>query len=156
MKLEELKAELKSLDELNFILPNGQFVPKHFHITEVGMNTRHFIDCGGTERIEKKINLQLWLDDGDLNHRLTSSKLLSIIELSQEKIGLPNLDIEVEYQGQTIGKYGLEFDSNNLLLSSTETDCLAKDKCGIPTEKIKVNLADISGANSCEPGGGCC
>ena len=79
MKLEELKSHLQSNQELNLILPNGQFVPKHFHITEVGMNTRHFIDCGGTERIEKKVNLQLWVEDRDPDHRLSPEKLLSII-----------------------------------------------------------------------------
>ena len=156
MKLEEFKTHLKSNETLAFILPNGQFVAKHFHITEVGLNTRHFIDCGGTERFEKKINLQLWIDDNDVDHRLKASKLLSIVEMSQEKIGLGNHDIEVEYQGQTIGKYGLEFDANNYILTSTQTDCLAKDKCGIPTEKVKLNLADISTSDSCTPGSGCC
>lgn len=157
MKLEELKSHLQSNQELNLILPNGQFVPKHFHITEVGMNTRHFIDCGGTERIEKKVNLQLWVEDRDPDHRLSPEKLLSIINLSQEKIGLGNLEIEVEYQGQTIGKYGLEYESGNYLLTSTQTDCLAKDLCGIPEEKVKLNLADLSNTGStCTPGGGCC
>ena len=69
MTLNELKAALKGLPDLKFILPNGQFIPAHFHITEVGLNTRHFIDCGGTERIEKKVNLQLWVEDADKEHR---------------------------------------------------------------------------------------
>lgn len=156
MKLEELKIKLQTLNSLSFIMPDGQFVPKHFHITEVGLNTRHFIDCGGTERIDKKINLQLWVEDADMNHRLEASKLLSIIELSQDKIGFANLDVEVEYQGSTIGKYGLDFGSNHFMLTSTETDCLAKDKCGIPVEKVKINMADLSNSNSCTPGSGCC
>lgn len=156
MKLEEFKTHLQQNEALNFILPNGQFVAKHFHITEVGLNTRHFIDCGGTERVEKKINLQLWIEDDDMDHRLKASKLLSIINMSQEKIGLPNLDIEIEYQGETIGKYGLDYHADHFVLTSTQTDCLAKDKCGIPTEKVKLNLADIDSSNSCTPGSGCC
>ncbi len=50
MKLSEIKASLVGLTEIVFQLPNGEFVPPHFHITEVGAVSRHFIDCGGTER----------------------------------------------------------------------------------------------------------
>ena len=30
------------------------------------------------------------------------------------------------------------------MLTSTQTNCLAQDKCGIPAEKLKVNMADLS------------
>ena len=64
----------------------------------------------------------------------------------------------MEYQGTTIGKYHLDFNGENFVLLNTQTDCLAKDKCGIPESKQKVRLSDVSGsgANVCEPGGGCC
>ena len=156
MKLNEIKSELKGIENLQFILPNGSFIPAHFHITEVGSITRNFIDCGGTVRNETVINFQLWEDAGDTEHRLSAEKLLSIIELSEEKIGLPNTKIEVEYQQDTISKFGLEFENGTFLLTSTETDCLAKDKCGIPApQKINVSMASL-GENSCEPGSGCC
>lgn len=32
-----------------FKLENGNSVPEHFHVTEVGIITKDFIDCGGTE-----------------------------------------------------------------------------------------------------------
>jgi hypothetical protein len=155
MKLKAFKSALANLNEIKIVLPNGQFVPAHFHITEVGQNTRHFIDCGGTERIEKKVNFQLW-EDEDLDHRLAPSKLLSIIELSEAKIGIGDHEIEVEYQGTTIGKYGLELEAGSFNLVATHTDCLAKDKCGI-APKAKLAMADLSkNSNSCEPGSGCC
>jgi hypothetical protein len=154
MRLSDIKSALKGLETVNFILPNGALVSQHFHVTEIGAITRHFIDCGGTERIEKKINFQLWEAD-DYDHRLSAEKLLKIINLSEEKLGLGNLDVEVEYQSDTIGKYNLEFDGINFLLSSTQTDCLAKDKCGIPQEKTKIKMRDLS-KNSCAPGSGCC
>ena len=155
MNLNDIKSILPKLKELNFILPNGAFLPKHFHITEVGTLTRNFIDCGGAVRSETVINLQLWEDNNDLDHRLAPEKLLNIITLSEEKIGLPNVAIEVEYQLGTIAKFGLEYDNESFLLTNKQTDCLAPDKCGIPVVKEKVSLNSLGG-NSCEPGSGCC
>lgn len=54
MKLSEVKQALTNLESVTFVLPDGTQVPAHFHVTEVGANTRHFIDCGGQERLEKK------------------------------------------------------------------------------------------------------
>ena len=140
---------------MNFILPNGTKVPNHFHITEVGEISKHFIDCGGTERFEKVVNFQLW-EANDFDHRLAPQKLTDIIQLSEKVLGIGDLEIEVEYQTETISKYGLEFENGNFLLVSKHTNCLASDKCGIPAEKLKVNLIDLSKENTCTPGGGCC
>jgi heme/copper-type cytochrome/quinol oxidase subunit 1 len=60
MKLSEIKTILASAEAVNFQLENGTYVPEHFHVTEVGMVTKNFIDCGGTTRTEKKVNFQLW------------------------------------------------------------------------------------------------
>ncbi|WP_224484334.1 DUF6428 family protein [Robertkochia aurantiaca] len=156
MKLSEIKKHLNTLETISFKLPSGQLVPEHFHVTEVGRVSKHFIDCGGTERKEDKINFQLWEAD-DYNHRLHPEKLLAIIELCEKRLGLEDLEIEVEYQGETIGKYALAFDGTSFLLTSTLTDCLAKDACGIPQEKPKLRLSDLQKSeNSCVPGSGCC
>lgn len=154
MKLLDFKSVLQQIDQIQFILPNGSFVPSHFHVTEAGAITKHFMDCGGTERIERRANFQLWVEN-DIDHRLSPSKLLSIIAMSEEKLGLGNWDIEVEYQLETIGKFNLDYDGNNFLLINALTDCLAKDKCGIPTEKPRIRLSNL-GANSCDPKSGCC
>lgn len=157
MKLSELKTHLQELETISFELPNGSLVPSHFHVTEVGSVTKHFIDCGGTIRNEKVVNFQLW-EANDYDHRLHPEKLLSIIELSENKLGLKDEEIEVEYQGETIGKYGIALNGKKFLLTSLTTDCLAKDKCGIPEEKLKVSLSSLSpdSNNSCAPGSGCC
>ena len=60
MTLSEIKNHLKHLETIAFQLPNGELVPKHFHVTEVGKISKHFIDCGGTVRTENVINFQLW------------------------------------------------------------------------------------------------
>jgi hypothetical protein len=145
MKLSEVKKQLLAVNALNFQLPDGQFAPKHFHITEVGIISKAFIDCGGTVRQEKVVNFQLW-NASDLDHRLKPEKLLGIIELSEKVLGLEDLEVEVEYQSETIGKYNLEFIDGNFLLTNKQTDCLAKDKCGIPTEQ----------KSCCTPSSGCC
>lgn len=158
MKLSELEKELKELDSITILKPNGGFVPKHFHVTEIGLIEKKYIDCGGTVREERKIGFQLWEAD-DLDHRLTPEKLKSIIELSKETLNLPDEEIEVEYQGETIGKYGFDFDGYYFHLRSTLTDCLAPDKCGVPEVKKKVSLRELSANNSksgCAPGSGCC
>jgi hypothetical protein len=155
MKLSEIKQQLSQLEQIAFELPNGELVPSHFHVTEVGKITKHFIDCGGTVRNEEVVNFQLW-SANDYNHRLHPEKLVQIIELSEKILGIENLEIEVEYQGDTIRKFGLDFNGTNFLLTTKQTDCLAKDQCGIPVNKPKKQLSELQSANSCTPGGGCC
>ncbi|UKM64555.1 DUF6428 family protein [Flavobacteriaceae bacterium GSB9] len=155
MKLSEIKNKLKQLDQIAFQLPNGELVPSHFHVTEVGKITKYFIDCGGTVRNEEVVNFQLW-NANDYNHRLHPEKLLKIINLSEKILEIEDLEIEVEYQGSTINKFGLDFDGKNFLLTTKHTDCLAKDNCGIPGEKPKVKLSDLNNEPCCEPGGNCC
>ena len=157
MKLSEVKKSLENVHEVRFILPNGSFVPLHFHVTEVGVITKNFIDCGGIVREEKVVNFQLW-EANDFDHRLAPQKLLNIISLSEKTLGILDLEIEVEYQSETIGKYNLDFNGTNFLLVSKQTDCLAKDHCGIPPKKLKVKISEIGNQseNTCTPGGKCC
>lgn len=156
MKLSQIKKQLSELKQITFKLPNGSLVPKHFHVTEVGKISKHFIDCGGVERKEMVANFQLW-NANDYDHRLHPEKLLHIIELSERVLQLEDLDIEVEYQGDTIGKFGLDFDGSNFLLTAKQTDCLAKENCGIPVKKPKMKLSELQANESCcDPNSGCC
>lgn len=157
MTLREIKNHLKQIENLKFILPDGTQVPSHFHVTEVGKVTKHFIDCGGTERFQDTINFQLWTAD-DVNHRLQADKLNKIIELSENQLTLDDTStIEVEYQGQTIETYGLNFNGSAFNLVPLQTDCLAKDKCGVPESKPKVKLSELQNSQACcSPESGCC
>lgn len=69
-----------------------------------------------------------------------------------------DFEIAVEYSGEIIGKYGLDFDGKNFLLTTKLTDCLAKNQCGIAQKKPKVNLSQLQEQtpNSCATGSGCC
>ena len=155
MKLSEIKKHLKSLDKIGFQLPNGEMVANHFHVTEVGKITKDFIDCGGKVRSENVINFQLW-EENDYDHRLHPEKLVHIIELSENIFKFDDLEIEVEYQGkETIGKYNLDFDGINFLLTSKLTACLAREACGVPEEKTKSKITEAV-SSCCDPASGCC
>ena len=154
MKLSNVKEILPTLDNVEFRVENGTFIPEHFHVTEIGIVTKHFIDCGGTIRNEKVVNFQLW-NANDLEHRLKPTKLLNIIKLSEEKLGIEDAEIEVEYQSNTIGKYDLDFNGKHFVLKNKQTACLASDACGVPAEKQKVQLSQLNNA-CCIPNSGCC
>lgn len=156
MNLKQIKEILPTLDIIIFQLEDGSFVPEHFHVTEVGQITKNFIDCGGVIRNEKVVNFQLWNAD-DYEHRLKPGKLLNIIQLSEDKLGIEDAEIEVEYQSTTIGRYDLDFNGQHFILKNKQTACLAQDACGIPTQKTKIELRTLGNNNSCcTPGGGCC
>ncbi|MGQ7946606.1 DUF6428 family protein [Flavobacterium sp. WC2509] len=151
MKLSEIKEILPTLENVEFQLENGTFVPEHFHVTEVGIIIKNFIDCGGTIRNEKVVNFQLW-DANDFEHRLKPNKLLHIITLSEDQLGIEDSEIEVEYQSETIGKYDLAFDGKTFILKNKRTACLAQDSCGVPSEKV----SKTSSEPCCSPEGNCC
>lgn len=156
MNLSAFKAALNTLDQVTFSLPGGELVPPHFHVTEVGLVQRHYVDCGGTERKESSIVFQLFTAT-DYDHRLSAEKLKGILELSEKKLALADAEIHIEYQGRTIEKYGVEFANGQFNLQTTLTDCLAKDKCGIPEVKPKLRLSAVAMATKdCTPGSGCC
>jgi hypothetical protein len=141
MKLKELKQRLQLHSnvggDLLFRLEDGTLIPPYFHITEMGLKIKHFVDCGGTLRTEQYLNFQIWTAD-DFDHRLTSQKLLELINKNEGMFNQQELEIEMEYQTNTIGSYTLEtsdFPSALFILKPKKTNCLAPDKCLIPSKK---------------------
>ena len=153
MLLSAFNQTLSKLDKLKFQLPNGQLVPSYFHITEVGKVTRNYIDCGGVLRQENKLNLQLWVSS-DTEHRLKPDNILNILQLAEKQLGFSDLELEVEYQQTTVGRYKLALNGEVFELVNTQTACLAPNQCGIPQEKPRVRLT-ASGL-SCNTGSDCC
>lgn len=140
MKLLNLAefAEVLNLNptaKLAFVLPEGQRIPPHFHVTEVGCIEKRFIDCGGTQRQSKSCQLQLW-SSVDLDHRLQAAKLAKILDLAQPILGSLDLPVDVEYGESVAASYSVShfavvFGTIEFHLVGRQTDCLAKDKCGI-------------------------
>ena len=116
-----------------FYLPNGMQVPAHYHITDVGSVHRYFIDCGGQEREENYVQIQLWLGK-DINHRLNAKTILNILHHSDTALGklsdLENSNIFIEYKTELITQYPVSKIevSDEKILCFTEnitTQCLA-------------------------------
>lgn len=151
MKLNELKSLLSSHPSAfpRFVLPNGDQIPAHFHITEVGHATRRFIDCGGTlhDKTERCL-LQTWVAE-DVNHRLDARTFLKILDLGARVLPHDNLEIEVEYDCCVVSQYPIanariDGDHIELLLGQKHTDCLAREKCG-----VEGCETETSGAAAC-------
>lgn len=155
MKVKELVEVLKTQASIGFVLPDGKSVPAHFHITEMGLVLKNYVDCGGKMRNERSATFQLWVA-GDTDHRLTAQKFLGIIAIADGLYGIQDLEVQVEYQQETIGVFDLNYNGEKFILQSKQTACLAEDACGIPAMKQKLELSDLSSKSCCTPGGGCC
>ena len=121
---------------LHFLLPDGDMVPAHFHVTEVGRVRKDFIDCGGTVRATTSCALQVWVAD-DTDHRLTAGRLGQILRLADPLLGADDLPVEVEYDVGVITQLPVtaaEVTPRGLLfhLGGKHTACLAPDRCGVP------------------------
>ena len=120
---------------VHLMLPSGDFVPAHFHVTEVGRVRKDFIDCGGTVRSSSACVLQVWVAD-DKDHRLQASKLLDITKAAEALSIEDDLPVEIEYDSGVISQYpvvGAEHTSCGLIfyLGGKHTACLAPQKCGV-------------------------
>ncbi len=150
MTIIDLKTALASEKGkgLAFSLPDGDLVPAHFHLTEIGFIRKEFIDCGGTIRVEGKCLLQVWVAN-DVEHRVDVDKFLQILEHGKPVLPSEELPVEVEYEHPyiahfPIGDIEVEEEKVTLKLTLRHTDCLAKDVCGID---------EVTG---CAVGSGCC
>lgn len=150
MTILELKKALASHEEksLEFSLPDGETIPAHFHLTEIGFVRKEFIDCGGTVRVEGKCLLQVWVAN-DVEHRVGVGKFLEVLQHGKPVLPSEELPVEVEYEHPyvahfPVGVISIEEDKVIVELAVKHTDCLAKDVCGIDEE------------TGCAVGSGCC
>ena len=121
--------------KMHWMLPDKSFVPAHYHITEIGKVQKDFIDCGGTVRSTQACLLQVWVAE-DVDHRLETTKLASIMRIAEPLLGSDELPVEVEYEDGVISQYpigGMEVTPAGLLfyLGTKHTACLAPEKCGV-------------------------
>jgi Family of unknown function (DUF6428) len=155
MKVSEFKNHLQNHSEIRIQLPSGELLPNHYHITEMGIINKKYTDCGNTFREENYFTFQLW-HSTDTWHQLKAEKVLKIISGIEKQLqSMDDLEIIIEYQNEdTIGKFGLEYNQNQFQLTATKTTCLAQDNCGIPSEKIRNPLKQLT--SSCAPNTNCC
>lgn len=158
MKLNEFINHLAQAEELLFLEGNHKQIPQHFHITEVGVKSKSFLDCGGVSRREDKVYFQIWVAN-DIEHRLSPKKLLGIIEKFNFRQPDLELEVEVEYQlEQTLGSFGVSHQNGVFNLEPLHTDCLAKGLCLLP-ETAKIESPNVNfrvTETKCAPNSGCC
>lgn len=137
MNLRDFRSVLAANESvsLHIMLPSGEFVPDHFHVTEVGRVSKTFVDCGGICREYNACSLQVWTAH-DVEHRLQSTKLSKIIEIANPLLGRDDIAVEIEYGEEVASTYylsNIEVTPNGLILvlKGKQTDCLAPDKCGV-------------------------
>lgn len=157
MNLKDLKATLALYPDAlpRFILPDGDVIPAHFHITEVGHVTKRFIDCGGKlhERSDTCV-LQTWVNDDDAEHRLKAGTFAKILQLGDQVLPHDEMPVEVDYDCCVVAQYPLasaQFTGEfiDLQLAEKHTDCLAKERCGVDGCCGTTEETEVVGASCC-------
>jgi len=156
MQLNEFKELLAANRDKTFRLqlPDQSAVPISFHITEVALIHKTFIDCGGTLRESRTCQLQAWVGPDD-DHRIASGKMADILDKAASFLP-DDLPLEIEYEAATISQYPvagthISDEAVTLQLTTKHTACLAPELCIVPSNSLTM------AANACGCGSsGCC
>ena len=152
LTLDDLRAALRAHPGrgVALTLPEGRLVPPQFHVTEAGTVTKAFIDCGGRRRQRVTAQLQAWTGR-DAAHRLTTDRLVRILEVCGPVLPACDTAVEIEYEDGLVSQYPLTDitvtgGSLRLQLGGRHTDCLARQR----------DPATESAAATCGCGDACC
>ena len=134
MTFHDLQNALKANPERfpRFVLPDGDYIPAHAHVTEVGLVVRSFIDCGGLTGKEEKVVLQTHVGD-DTGHRLRADRFAKILRLGNSVVPSADLDVAVEYDCCVVAQYPIaearpDGQHLNLILHRGQTQCRARER----------------------------
>ncbi|MEP6938027.1 MAG: DUF6428 family protein [Chthoniobacterales bacterium] len=138
MKLHELRSALRKYSRTfpRFILPDGDQIPAHAHVTEVGHLVKNFVDCGGLIGHAETVVLQTHVGD-DTEHRLTSDRFAKILRLGDRVLPHDRLEVEVEYDCCVVAQYPIAEvrragDYLDIALGKKRTQCLARERAQSP------------------------
>lgn len=134
MKLDVLKELVAKHPRTfpRFVLPDGDHIPAHAHVTEVGHVVKNYIDCSGETGQEEKVLLQTHVGS-DTQHRLRSDRFAKILELGGRIVRNDKLNVEVEYDCCVVAQYPIteakvEGKHLELLLIRGKTQCRARER----------------------------
>ncbi|PZR70969.1 MAG: hypothetical protein DLM73_16620 [Chthoniobacterales bacterium] len=134
MKLFDLRAVLEKHPNTfpRFILPDGDYIPAHAHVTEVGHVANNFIDCGGVTGRSETVLLQTHVG-GDTDHRLRSDRFAKILQLGERVLPHDQLEVEVEYDCCVVAQYPIAAvqasgEHLDVALGKRRTQCLANER----------------------------
>jgi hypothetical protein len=149
MKLSDLRAALEQHPATfpRFVLPDGDFIPPHAHVTEVGHLAKNFIDCGGVTGKSETVLLQTHVGR-DVEHRLRSDRFAKILQLGERVLPHDQLDVEVEYDCCVVAQYPITEvkqagEHLDVILGKRQTQCLARER-------------RKAAETSCDPAEACC
>ena len=134
MKLSDLRTALDRYPDTfpRFVLPDGEHIPAHAHVTEVGHVVKNFIDCGGVTGKSETVLLQTHVGR-DTDHRLKASRLAKILELGRRVLPHDQLEVEIEYDCCVVAQYPVEEvkragEHLDISLGKRRTQCLAQTR----------------------------
>lgn len=84
---------------LRIMLPNGELIPEHFHISEIGKVDKTFVDVSNTQREVHICVLKVWVGH-DVEYRLIKSKLNALLSRARS-IYADNSPMAIEYGNET-------------------------------------------------------
>ena len=134
VKLSDLRAVLEQHPDTlpRFVLPDGDYIPAHAHVTEVGHVLKNFIDCGGVMGKSETVLLQTHVGQ-DTDHRLKADRFAKILQLGRRVLPHDELEVEIEYDCCVVAQYPIsEVKAANqhldLILGTRRTQCLANER----------------------------
>jgi len=152
MKLALLRSALEMHPATfpRFILPDGDYIPAHAHVTEVGHVVKNFIDCGGETGKTETVLLQTHVGQ-DIDHRLRSERFANILALGARVLPHDQLEVEVEYDCCVVAQYPIEAvkrsgEHLDLILGSRRTQCLAQERQKAAGEIVDACCATAASA----------
>ena len=163
MKTKEFLNILQSHPNksLLFEYTPGQLVGANYHITEVKHLKIDSVDCGARTDAWNETIVQLWESPSEIGKTeyMSAFKALGILnKVGKMKPYDLNSEIKIEYSNPLFHTAqlfinDLEIYGDNLVakLAVEQTDCKAKDECGVPEP-----VGAVSASESCAPGSGCC
>ena len=92
-------------------------IPTGFHVIDAGVKAKNLIDQWGNLKHTHDFSFKLWHGNGrDSGEGLVAEKFLPIIYKILDPYGSPNLNVEVEYEGNTLEVYGLSWAGSCFML----------------------------------------
>ncbi len=164
MKTKEFLSLLKEHENksLLFQYSEGALVGANYHITEVKNIDIESVDCGAGTDSWKETVIQLWESPKEIGKTeyMTSTKALNILN-KVDKMRPMELGAELKFEYSNASFHTAQlfvadiFVSDRQLLvqlSVKQTDCKAKENCGVPAGYTTSQAQEAA----CAPGSGCC
>ncbi len=162
MKTNEFLSLLKEnpAKTLLFEYKPNSFVRPNYHITEIKNITIDAVDCGAKTDFWKETIIQLWEDPNEMETEgsMSAFKALGILnKVNSIKPMEREVEVKFEYSNPNfhmaqlfVNDVELSQDRIIMKLGVAQTNCKAKDTCGVTTEVVTQK------ENSCASGSGCC